>query len=183
MASRLPNSTGVALGSGRDASHRRRRSRPERHGCQTLQRALSRTNAVAGTSASRTLAGRGDLHRLPRGLGRSRRDECARRARDGSTHNEPHDCSLSASKLLAIWAHTHKLCNWLAARAATAATTTDSHVYGDRGRAARTASPPDLTRDGPARRAAPLPARRAMGPGRVPGRNGALAALESQHGH
>ena len=63
---------------------------------QTLQRALSRTNAVAVTSASLTFPGRRDLHRLPRGLGRSRRDECARRARDGSAHNEPHDCALYA---------------------------------------------------------------------------------------
>ena len=47
-------------------------------------------------------------------------------------------------------------------------------------RAARTASPPDLTRDGPARRDPPLPASRAMGPGRAHRRNGALAARDPQ---
>ena len=32
------------------------------------------------------------------------------------------------AKLLAIWAHTHELCNWLAARAVSAAIGTDSHA-------------------------------------------------------
>ncbi len=149
---------------------------------QTLQRALSRTNAVAVTSASLTFPGRRDLHRLPRGLGRSRRDECARRARDGSTHNEPHDCSLSASKLFAIWAHTHKLCNWLAAGAATAASTTDSHVYSEQN-ARLTASLP-LTPIGDSPRGAPHSSWHSCDGSRlgVRRRNGALAAPEPQNG-
>ena len=102
----------------RDAARRRRL------GCQAL-RALSTRREP---SANRTLAGRRDPHRLPRRLGRARRDECARRRRDGSTHNEPHDCALYARPRSLALIPNHSWMQQLPWRCAIAATGTDSHV-------------------------------------------------------